>query len=252
MPRKFIRRYDVRYDDCTLHPFLTPAAALRYMQDIASLDAADSPLPDNSVWVARRTVLEFHKPVPVRAEVEITTFPMGFTKVTALRAYDLRISGEENPAVQGRTLWVYLDERGRPRRMPDVVEKFWLPEGNLGQRAEAPFPAVPESEPENYAFCVPLSYLDVMAHVNNTKYVELLDDAIWEGLKKYGATLNSALTPVYYDIEYLESATLGENLTVQSWFASTPTTGTTFGVIQQIKRGTTNLIRAHSRWQWEN
>jgi acyl-CoA thioesterase FadM len=251
MPRKFIQRYAVRYDECNLQNSLTPAAALRYMQDIAGLDAEDSPLPDNSLWVARRTVLEFHAPVPVRSEIEITTFPMGFTKVTALRAYNLHIVPADQPAIQGRTLWVYLDERGRPRRMPDIVAQYWLPEGNQPQREEAPFPPLPQGEPAIYHFSVPLSYLDVMAHVNNTKYVELLDDAAWSALKPFGANLATILTPLYYDIEYLESATLDENLEVRTWFEQKPEAGSQIGIIQQIKRGATPLVRAYSRWQWQ-
>jgi acyl-CoA thioesterase FadM len=250
MPRKFSRFYSIRYDECNLQGQLAPAAALRYMQDIAGLDSAEAPLPEDSLWVAKRTVLEFFAPVPVRSELEIVTHPMGFTKVTALRAYNLYVPPNPDPFILGRTLWVYLDAKGRPRRLPEMVGQFWLPEGNLAQREEEPFPPFPQTEPFIYQFKVPLSYLDVMAHVNNTKYVELLDDAAWTALQTFGVNLESKLVPSYYAIEYLESATLDEDLTVQTWFEPSPSENTRFSVIHQIQRGSTNVIRAHSRWHW--
>ncbi len=251
MQRQFRHSYTVRYDEGDCYGLLTPAAFLRYMQDIAALDAEDAQLSGDGYWVARRTIISFASPVPLYTQLELTTFGIGFTRITAQRGYEARIVGREHeePVVTARTLWVYLDMRGRPTRLPERTAQIWLPDGPLPQLPEAPWQPVPHDLPHTVTHTVRFSDTDSMKHMNNAAYVEALDNAAWEAYSKAGilpdvATINA----LDYDIEYVESARFGEQLEIRSWLDPFPAAGGEFGRFQQLRREATVLVRARSRW----
>lgn len=264
MAYRFEQTYRVRYDECNLYGLVTPVAVLRYLQDIAALDAVQSTLIGTGDWVARRTIMEFHAPIPARAHLRLQTYPLGFTKVTAWRGYDLLLAGdagnEPQLAVKARTLWVYLDARGRPTRIPPDMLTIWMPPGTTlvlppDEETWPTFPAQPQFETNAP---VRFSDLDVMGHMNNAAYVELLDNATWEIFTQNGLLPQQAHSypaPLYYDIEYAASARPGETLQVHSWFepigSVTPLADQTFERLQRVQTDATVLVRARSRWQWQ-
>jgi acyl-CoA thioesterase FadM len=251
MQRQFRHPYAVRYDEGDCYGLLTPAAFLRYMQDIAALDAEDAQLSGDGYWVARRTIISFASPVPLHTQLELTTFGIGFTRITAQRGYVARIVGreQEEPVVTARTLWVYLDMRGRPTRLPERTAQIWLPDGPLPQQPEALWPAVPHDLPHTVIHTVRFSDIDSMKHMNNAAYVEALDNAAWEAYSRAGilpdvATINA----LDYDIEYVESARFAEQLEIQSWLDPFPVGEGEFSRIQQVRREGVVVVRARSRW----
>ena len=271
MQFNFRQSYDVRYDECNVFGYVTPAALLRYLQDIAGLDAARVQLITNGTWVARRTVIEFgSQSVPARAKLEIETYPMGFSKVTAHRAYDLRllpagtftantVSDEPidrpTPLIQARTLWVFLDEQGHPARIPASFYNFWQVNGPRPQpRPEAEWPPFPERTPRQCLAQVGFSDLDVMGHMNNAAYVEHLDDAAWQAFQQIGLRPDQSpgyLKPLHYDIEYSQSAIAGDDLTIDSWFSPLPDPANSFERLDRILCHDKLIVRARSRWQWQ-
>ncbi len=253
MKRQFRHKYTVRYDESNCNGFLTPAAFLRYMQDIAALDAEDAHLDGNGFWIAKRTVASFSAPIPVHTPLELTTYGIGFTRITAQRGYDAHIIGEDSndAAISARTLWVYLDTRGRPVRIPEATAQIWLPDGSPPQRVEAPWPDLPQSTPATVAYRVHFSDVDLMMHMNNAAYVEAFDNATWEAYNKAGITPDRArIDALAYDIDYSESARFGEQLEIQSWFDPFPSIGKEFSIFQRIMREETVLARARSHWLW--
>jgi acyl-CoA thioesterase FadM len=251
MNRQFYHTHTVRYDECNCDGFLTPAAFLRYMQDIAALDAEDAQLSGNGYWVVKRTVISFVAPVSVHTTLELKTYGIGFTRITAQRGYEARIAGGQHnePIISARTLWVYIDPRGRPTRLPEGTAQIWLPDGSLPQQPEAPFPAFPERVPETATSVVRFSDIDQMRHMNNAAAVEMLDNASWEAYAKGGITPDTAqFTVLHYDIDYVDSPRFGERLEIQSWLDPFPSAGQECTRLQQITRGGRVMVRAYSRW----
>ncbi len=260
MERHFFHTYEVRYDECNLYGFVPPAAALNYLQDIAGLDAsAGNLLEESGTWVARRTVLEFKATIPARARLEVETYPLGFSKVTAWRGYTVRLLNpadgtKSEPVLKGRTLWVYLDQRGRPARMPPGYMAVWLPDGPVAMPEETPWPPLPPTPPFITTAPVRFSDLDILAHVNNAAYVRLMDDAAWEAFAAKDLLPDSGRgypVPQFYDIEYLESARAGDSLEIQSWLQSAPAEAENYERWQQVYRAGRLIVRAHSRWGWQ-
>jgi acyl-CoA thioesterase FadM len=111
----------------------------------------------------------------------------------------------------------------------------------------------PTTAPLETTGSVPFSRLDILAHMNNTAYFEVLDDAGWGALLADGINpLNppGALLPLHYDIEYMGIAEFGDALTFLNWFSPNPAYSTEFERLQQIWRGDVLVARARSRWRW--
>jgi acyl-CoA thioesterase FadM len=253
MQRQFGYTHIVRYDECNCDGMLTPAAFLRYMQDIAARDAEDAQLEGNGYWVVKRTNISFATPPVIHTPLALKTYGIGFTRITAQRGYEARVVSEasDEPIVCARTLWVYVDPRGRPARLPERTAQIWLPDGAQPQQAETPFPAAPERAPEITTALVRFSEIDLMRHLNNASAVEILDDAAWDVYAREGITPDAAkFTPLHYDIEYIDSPRLGDSLTIQNWLETLPSEGQEFTHHQQIMREGKVMVRAHSRWLW--
>ena len=254
MSRQFYHTYTVRYDECNSDGVLTPIAFLRYMQDVAALDAEDARLVGEGYWVVKRTHIAFAAPVPVHTKLELKTYGMRFTRITAQRGYDAYIVGEgEKPIISANTLWVYVDAHGRPIRLPEETSHIWLPDGPLPQPPEPPFPAMPETTPEMTSLVVRYSDIDLMRHLNNASAVEMLDDASWQVYAQSGILPDTATFDVLsYEIEYVDSPRFGQQLEIQSWLEPLPMVGHECSRFQQITCEGKIVVRAFSRWLYKN
>ena len=254
MRRQFCLTHTVRYDECNCDSVLSPAAFLRYMQDLALRDAEDARLEGNGYWIIKRTVMSFATPIPIHTTLELKTFGIGFTRITAQRGYEAHLASapQEEPLASARTLWVYVDANGRPVRLPERTAQIWLPDGGLPPQPEQPFPAFPEHSPITTSAAVQFSEIDLMQHLNNASAVEMLDNAGWEALARSEITPALArFTIRHYDIEYADSPLFGERLEVQSWFEPFPAPGQEFTRFQRITREGKTMVRARSRWLWQ-
>jgi acyl-CoA thioesterase FadM len=251
MKRQFRLTHTVRYDECNCDGVLTPAAFLRYMQDIAARDAEDAQLSGNGYWVVKRTLISFKAPVHIHTKLALKTYGIGFTRITAQRGYEARLADGDTgePIVSARTLWVYIDPRGRPTRIPERTGDIWLPDGPEPQQPEAPFPIFPENTPETTSSAVRFSDIDPMRHMNNAAAVEKLDNAAWEAYAKEGITPETTQFDIlHYDIEYVDSPRFGDRLEIQSWLTPFSSSEQELSRFQQITREEKVMVRAYSRW----
>ena len=239
------KNYQARYDECSLFGFLTPAAAMRYLQDIAVLHYNSARLGEGGDWIARRTIIDFHQAIPAYSNLELRTFVGGTSKVTSQRNYEMRMENG-GPAITGRTTWVYLGPNGRPARIPASFPAHFRPHGPIPMAEDPAWPAWPDRAPAVMRQKVRFSDLDILAHMNNTAYIDLLDNAGWEA-QAAGLTESDRLVPLHYDIEYLESAQLGQELEVQTWLETLPDGN--FERLQKVSREGRQIARALSRWQ---
>ena len=254
MNRQFRLTHTVRYDECNCDGVLTPVAFARYMQDIASRDAEDSQLVGEGYWIIKRTKMSFSKSIPLHTSLELKTFGIGFSRITALRGYEARLANapQDKPQASAQTLWVYVNSSGRPIRLPERTAEIWLPDGVLSPPPDQPFPAFPDHPPFTTSAVVKFSEIDLMSHLNNASVVEILDNAGWEALANSDITPTRArLTIRDYDIEYIDSPRCGEKLEIQNWFEPMPAPGQPFTRFQDMLRDGKTMVRACSRWLWE-
>ncbi len=249
MNRQYNLTHTVRYDECNCDDALTPTSVLRYMQEIAGRDAEDAQLGGSGYWVVKRTNITFTAPVSVHTQLEMKTYGIHFTRITALRGYDMYIAREEKPVISARTLWVYVDASGRPMRLPENTARIWLPDGSLPHSPEAPLPAFPETAPEITETEIQFSDIDSMRHLNNAAAIEMLDNASWQVYAKNGISPNTTmLDSLSYDIEYVNSPRFGNRLAIQSWLESPSVAGQECSRLQQITHDEKVMVKAFSRW----
>lgn len=255
MRREFTLTHEVRYDECNCFGLLTPAAFLRFLQDITIRDVfLDAKLDCDGYFVTRRTRVSFKAPVKKFGDIELKSFGTGFGRVTAQLGYEVRPAGQPfaEPAISARTIWVYLGPQGRPERVPQKATEIWRPDVPEPSLSETPFPALPESVPATFTFTVRFSDLDPVMHMNNASIVEKLDNAAWEAYATKGITTATArMDPLFYDIEYMGSPLLGDRLEIQTWFSPSLAPGQAFSCYQQMTREGKVVARAHSRWLWK-
>lgn len=249
----FIKNYAVRYDDCNLWEDVTPAAVLRFLQDIAGLHAAQLEIREGGTWIARRTVLNFHAPVKARSTLQVLTYPQGHTRVLGQRTYEVRVldAAEQpmpEPAITARTLWVWLNPAGRPKPIPAEFMARLHPNGFEPAREEADWPTFPTREPFKTRAKVRFSDIDIVGHMNNAAYVELLDNAAWEIVGQLPSGNDHLPAPLSYDIEYLAGATFGEEVEVYTWLEAVPSEPQQVERWQQVVRAGKPIVRARSRW----
>jgi acyl-CoA thioesterase FadM len=255
MNRQFCLTHTVRYDECNCEGFLTPVAFARYMQDIALRDAEDAQLVGEGYWIIKRTMMTFASSIPMHTSLELKTFGIGFSRITAMRGYEAReaLAPQGEPLASAKTLWVYVNANGRPMRLPERTAEIWMPDGVLAPQPDQPFPTFPESQPITTLAVLKFSEIDLMQHLNNASVVEILDNAGWEALASSKITPACARFAIrHYDIEYGDSPRFGEQLEIQNWFEPFPAPGHEFNRFQHVMRGGKTMVRACSRWFWQN
>lgn len=252
MRRRFGLTHTVRYDECNADGFLTPVAFLRYMQDLAARDAEDAKLAGDGFWVAKRTIITWNEQISIYTPLELQTYGLGFSRITAQRGYEAhRADGSEQALIQAHTLWVYLDVRGRPIRLPAETAQIWMPGELVAPQSVPAFPAFPTGEFESTLASVRFSDIDLMRHLNNASAVEILDNAMWEVAARRSISPETTIfVPIHYDVVYEESPRFGDELEVLTWLEPLPALNGTFAVFHQIKRGAKVMVRAHSLWRY--
>ena len=153
-------------------------ALVRYLQDIARDDAAESSIANPNSWVVRRTLVEVrHAPI-FEEGVGLATWCSGFGRRWAERRTQLR--GNQGAHVEGCTIWVYVDHQtGRPLELPSEFFEIWGPTaGNRRVSARSRLPSSWPAEAHNDPWEVRFCDLDLLGHVNNAAQWVAVEEAL--------------------------------------------------------------------------
>lgn len=248
MGREYSAEFKVRYDECGTGRQLRSSIYLSYTQEIATLDAMAAGWANNP-WVVRRTRLHIHQPVLYPASLQVKTWASGFSRTLAQRQYLFHNAAGEVVA-EAQSLWVNLDRATlRPARIPEEVISLWFPAGAASQPDAMP-PWSPSPSEAAYRSDALIGYnlIDGQQHVNNARYLDLLDDATWQALGdvKIAPPAAGFLAPRFYDIEYYAAATFGERLALDTWLSNA--TAESFDSVQEMRRAEQLIARSQSTW----
>ena len=256
-----VSRYRVQLFDINAFGELHATGLLRFMQQTAS-DASAAAGFDiewyerhGTIWLIRRTVVEYLAPAVYRDEVAVHTWVSDMRRVRSQREYELRRVRDDQLMARGFTDWVYVETvSGKLARIPDEVQRGLMP-GGLAAR---PRPSSKPSEPPAHAFRtsrrVEFGAIDSLAHVNNAYYATYIEQDLWDALAAHGWALDAfaregRLRLRTYDIEYFEPALYGDRLTGVVWVTALGPAG--FRCEHRLERAGRCLVHAASEWTWE-
>jgi acyl-ACP thioesterase len=206
--RRFTGTRPVRLGDVDPTGLLRLDAVARYLQDVASDDAADAGL--DRAWVARRTLIEVQQPAVLGERLELTTFCSGTGRSWAERRTS--ISGTVGARIEAVSLWVQVDPTsGRPAPLDEGFDTHYG-EAAGGRRVSSRLVLrPPPSEGVVRTWMVRAVDLDPLEHVNNASQWAILPEVLPAGSGGGSAELEhllpiDAATPVELHVESADGA----------------------------------------------
>ena len=200
--RTFTGTRRVRWGDADPSGRLRLDALLRYLQDVSNDDTRDAGADPAAPWVVRRTQVGVISPVRLGEIVEMTTFCGGVGSRWAERRTTVRT--ERGGHIEAASLWVYLDDRSRPAKLPASFLDTW---GDGGRQVAARLRQGPPPEGANSRpWHVRFTDLDMLNHVNNA--------AAWEAVEDECA--RCGIVPSSVELEHREGISPDDEVEVRS------------------------------------
>jgi len=193
--QKWTEHYEVYWHDTDMHGRMSFAALSRYLQDVAwknaeSLDFGFKKVSElNLHWVLVRQLIKMKRLPKWGERIKIETWPRGLEGLLAFRDY--HIKSEDDEILGGvSSSWMVIDANTRrPQKLE--VSKEVLPEKTLdsviGESAGKILVGNDEYRIDDRQ--ARYSDMDINGHVNNSKYVEWMMDALHQ-CGKLGQYLN--------------------------------------------------------------
>lgn len=238
---------------------LRPNVLLRFLQQTAS-DASAAVGFDvewyernGTLWVIRRTIVDFLAPLQYRDTLEVRTWVSDIRRVRSQREYEVRRNGDDTVVARGSTDWVYVDfARGAPVQPPEEMRQRLLPD--VGAQPRPPRAAGPAPDHAvRGTRRVELADLDSVAHVNNAHYAVYVEQAVCDALAVRGWRVDPLQRPdrlrvLRHDLEYFAESKYEDRLDTAVWAA--PLEGSQFATQCVLSRDGTRILHASSRWTW--
>ena len=214
--RNFTKIYEVGAGDGDCFDFCKISSLLNFMQDAATRHSELMGISRDvliskyqTIWILARSYFELNRPIRTFENLKIDTWHRGFTGPLFYRDFVFSSNGEE--LGRGTNVWVTADAITHKMKKPEGFEEINAlsasPEKSLGitlGKIKAP-----DSLNSVYEHFVRYSDLDINCHLNNTKYGDLICNAIAMNTKK----------PCYFSklqINYLNESLYGEKIILKA------------------------------------
>jgi acyl-ACP thioesterase len=216
MPYRIVRPYRVRFEESTAAETMRTAVQLAWVADCAWQHSAALGLgrewytQHDLFWLVRSVRLEVLRPIATYASVMVSTQVVGYRRIACRRESELF---DDSGQLLGRAEidWVMTNERGMPTRVPTEFYGYAEQAGATFEMLRANLPKTPPSAAER-RFDVRRRDLDPLDHVNNSVYVDYLDEALEAAGQ--GELLRA---PRCYVLDYAAAAARGETIVDRCW-----------------------------------
>jgi len=250
----------VRHDELDCFGRMHPAAYLRHLAHaavLASTAAGYDPewyARAGAMWFVRRSTMDVERHARLAEPLTIRTWVEDVRRVRSHRRYEV-LGADGARRLTALTDWVYVDaETQRPRRVPPEMEAALGTAGAARERAPWSAPS-PPAAPAVARHRVAMHEVDSIGHVNNAAYLDFIGQATLDALAAAGHPLDRCIAAgavpvlVRADVEYLDGARYGDDLSVATWFT---VAGDALDAHHAVLRDTSErpLVRAATRWRW--
>jgi acyl-ACP thioesterase len=176
--RVFRAGRQVRLADADASGRLRLDGCARYLQDIGNDDTADSGIEDPATtWVARRAVIDVHRPPQWREWLDLATWCGGTGGRWAERR--LSVVGDRGGRVEIATLWVHVSlDTMAPARVPAAFHEIYgSAAGGRTVSAKRWLPRVPD-DATAVEWPLRVADFDLLGHVNNAAYWTAVEEQL--------------------------------------------------------------------------
>lgn len=216
MSRFFSHTYHIDTRDLDVFDACRPSAVLGYLQDVAGLAAEDFGGANPQMiakyrhcWMLARTQFTLLRPLRLHDALELKTWHRGGDGAVMYRDTDLLVDGKQ--VGEALASWVLADLDTRALARMSAFPELQGTDGGALNRATRLRPLrLPDGLPEVERRTLHYSDLDANGHVNNTRYADLLCDA----LALHSAPAGSFVTELR--LNYLKECHAGEVLTLKA------------------------------------
>jgi acyl-CoA thioesterase FadM len=217
LPYRVVRPYRVRFDEAIADNTVRTAVFLAWIADIAWQHSTNLGFDREwysgrgLTWLVRAVRLDVLRPVTAYSRVFAATQVRGYRRIAARRLAEI-LDPDGELLARAEIDWVMTNDKGVPTRIPDEMYGF-VPEGSPS--FEMLKVELPETPPAAAAWRsrVARRDLDPLDHVNNSVYVDYLEEA----LQSAGAAPLLASTPRRYEILFAAAASPGDGLVGRAW-----------------------------------
>ena len=212
-----LHRQDFRVHSYEVDPegLLAPRALCAFLQEAAGGDAArggytmERLAEEGLVWVIQWMRVEVER-YPVRGEtLTVTTWARPFARALAFREFDV-VDGSGAPLAVGTSRWAVVDLAARRLvRLPEFIRRSPVPERPPAlDRTPADLEPAGPAQMER-RFEVRRGDLDMVRHVNNTRYVE------W-ALETVPDEVQDVRRPSAFEIAFRREAVYGDTVVART------------------------------------
>jgi acyl-CoA thioesterase FadM len=218
LPYRIVRPYRVRFEESTARETMRTAIYFAWAADVAWQHSTllgfdrDWYSDRGLFWLVRAVRLDILEPIPTYGAALVSTQVLGFRRIAARRRSEVR-------GPSGRLLasleidWVMTNERGIPTRIPDEMLHF-VADGATFELLKICLPETPPDATRT-EIRVRRRDLDPLDHVNNSVYVDYLE----ETLEAAGGAELLAATPRRYEVDFVAAAARGDSVVGRAWRA---------------------------------
>jgi acyl-ACP thioesterase len=180
----YTKDFFIRTTETDLYDIVRPSALLGYLQEMATSHAVLLHIDRdylvehyNACWILVRTWFRLLRPLKVGETLTISTWHRGAGGLTIYRDYDLYVGQEQ--VGEATAAWVIADLQSRKMLRPAAVENMASsPVPDTVKDKQLRLIKTPKERQICYQRTVRYSDLDVNGHMNNTKYADVLLDAL--------------------------------------------------------------------------
>lgn len=217
LPYRIVRPYRVRFEEATGAETMRTAIYLAWAADVAWQHSTllgfgrDWYSGRGLFWLVRSVRLEILEPIRTYELAFMTTQVTGYRRIGVHRHSEVR---DESGALLAALEidWVMTNEKGVPSRIPDEMMGFVADKTATFEMFKLALPETPRDAAE-HTFRVRRRDLDPLGHVNNSVYIDYLEEA----LEAVGQGSLLAETPRRYEIDFVAAAERDNLLTGRTW-----------------------------------
>ena len=179
-PYEHIKEFTIKYCDSDFKDEIKPSVALALMEEVACSSADELGFgytfvkPRGYAFMVTNVCMEFVKPIPLGATVQVKTWPLPPTRVTFGREYRFDLQGET--AINASSRWCLIDLKEGKLLQSKVIENQDYSTYNTTRTIEDVSWKIPTFDIVDgelrFEMVVANSEYDHNMHVNNTRYAD--------------------------------------------------------------------------------